>query len=340
MTIGNSLNTTNLNSATNNIGATNLVGAATANNIGTGNGYASTNRIGNTNTGTTIIETAGNSVLTMQNNSASLSSGGGTASNGNSGSNALTGGGGYTTYATAQTVTSNNSIANTLLGAQYVNKINGNTLIDGNVYINGTLNYVSSTSAATTVVGTGLTGSTSAGTSVVNMGQQGYVVDAHGAITAGSTTQTTAALTVTNGNGNTHGFVVSETSATMSGGVHSTSLTMEDNRAVFSNSATGAPIKVTGVADGNTSWDAVNYRQLRNVQRGVAGVSAMSNIPQVDQNKTFAFGAGLGYFDSQAAIALGGSIRLAPSAVMKASVSTSTGSHTNTIVGAGVAVSW
>jgi hypothetical protein len=147
-------------------------------------------------------------------------------------------------------------------------------------------------------------------------------------------------MTVTNGNGNTHGFVVTETQATMSGGTQSTSLTLNDGGAFFSNAQTGAPVRVTGVADGTTDLDAVNYRQLRDVKRGVAGVSAMANIPQVDKDKTFALGAGVGYLDGQAALAIGGSVRLAPNAVAKASISTSNGHSGNTVMGAGVAVSW
>ena len=237
--------------------------------------------------------------------SASLSSGGGTASNGTSGINALTGGGGYSAYTDPQTI--NSSIGGLLDGKQYVNKISGNTLVDGNVYINGTLNYVASDSASTTVVG-GVSGlpersspypanvTTSSGTSIVNAGQSGYVADAHGKITAGTTTEATSAMVVTNGYGNTHGFIVSESSATMSGGTQSTSLTLNNGGAFFSNASTGAPVRVTGVADGTTDFDAVNYRQLREVKRGIAGVSAMSNIPAIQNGKTYAVSAGCGLF--------------------------------------------
>lgn len=160
-------------------------------------------------------------------------------------------------------------------------------------------------------------------------------------------------MTVTNGLGNTHGFVVNETQATMSGGVNSTSLILNDNGARFSNAATGAPVRVTGVANGTSAYDAVNYQQLQQVQvntnqqfekyaAGVAGVTAMTNIPQVDQNKTFALGVGLGGYDSQGALALGGSYRASQNAVIKASLATGlteTGSKT-TSYGIGAAMSW
>jgi hypothetical protein len=73
-----------------------------------------------------------------------------------------------------------------LNGKTYQNKVNGNLLVDGNVYINGTLDYVSSNSANTTVVGVGGTSNlsstqgTTAGTAIVMKGSAGTqtVVDA------------------------------------------------------------------------------------------------------------------------------------------------------------------
>ena len=166
-------------------------------------------------------------------------------------------------------------------------------------------------------------------------------MDQNGKITTGVVGQTTGSLVVTNGIGESHGFVVDETSATMSGGLRSTSLTLNDNGARFSNSATGAPVRVTGVADGNHDFDAVNYRQLKQVAAGVAGTSAMANIPQVDPNKTFAIGAGLGHYQSQTALALGGSYRVAQNAVIKASVSlVDSGSDKTTVYGIGAGMSW
>lgn len=271
------------------------------------------------------------------------SNAGALASNGTTGTMAVGQGGGYNAYTTSQTVGNNTTIGNLLNGVSYTNQINGNTFIDGNVYINGTLNYVSSNTATTTVVGTGATGNTSAGMTVVNAGQAGGVgVDANGKLTANATpTQTTSALTVTNTTtGQTHGFVVNETQAVMSGGTHSTSLTLNDNGARFSNSATGAPVTVTGVADGQQDFDAVNYRQLKQIAAGVAGVSAMANIPQVDQNKTFAIGVGLGNFQSQTALALGASYRVAQNAVIKASASTTNAERKTTVYGVGAGFSW
>ena len=67
------------------------------------------------------------------------------------------------------------------------------------------------------------------------------------------------------------------------------------------NSANGAPIKVTGVADGTTDFDEVNFRQLQKANMGIAAVSALAAIP----GKIFAIGAGYGYFENESAVAIG-----------------------------------
>ena len=46
-------------------------------------------------------------------------------------------------------------------------------------------------------------------------------------------------------------------------------LTLNDSGATFSNAATGAPTRVTGVANGAGDFDAVNVRQF---SAAVAGV--------------------------------------------------------------------
>lgn len=67
VTIGNALNTTNINSNVNNIGA----GYASTNNIGTG-GTATVTNIGNAQTATQVTATAGNAVMSLSNNNAAL----------------------------------------------------------------------------------------------------------------------------------------------------------------------------------------------------------------------------------------------------------------------------
>ncbi|AQH03281.1 hypothetical protein A9R05_31085 [Burkholderia sp. KK1] len=131
----------------------------------------------------------------------------------------------------------------------------------------------------------------------------------------------TASLTVTNDAGNTHGLTVGNASTTLSGGTSSTYMTLDDNGVSLANGA-GAPVRVSGVADGVAPNDAANVNQLNQVRNqvnamgaridsvskhasaGIAGVTALANIPDVAQGKRFAVGAGVGYYGGQTALAV------------------------------------
>lgn len=328
----------NITARTNNIG--NTAAFATANNIGTGAGI-STNTVGNTNAGTTVVATGGNGVLSVANTQSSLTAGATLATNGTSGTTSGANSGGLTVYNTAQTVGSNTTIRTDLSpngilnGKTYQNKVNGNLLVDGNVYINGTLDYVSSNSANTTVVGGGGTSNlsgtqgTTAGTAIVMKGSAGTqtVVDANGKITnivTAGAAESTAALTLTNGDGNTHGIVVSETQTTISGGRHSTSLTMHDDGATFADSTNGSPVRVHGIDDGTAPNDAVNVRQMG---AGLAMVAGLAALPQVEPGKTFSIGLGTGGYMSQVSLAGGVSARIKDKIVFKAGAAFVPGYH-------------
>jgi hypothetical protein len=356
VTIGNSNNTTSINSSTVN--------------LGTGV-YTTAVAIGSNQSGTTVSAVGGLSSLSINNTSATMqydgtsttggmvqvadgtatiraSNSGALATNSTTGTMTINNGGGYQAYSTTQNTGTGTTIGGIVDNKTYTNKINGNLFVDGNVYINGTLDYVSSNSANTSVIGTGGTSNlvgatlgTSGGTAIVMSGSTGTqtVVDANGRLTnvTGTATESTASLTLTNGYGETHGLVVTETQATLSGGTQSSSLTMADNGATFSDSATGAPVQVHGVNDGTADFDAVNVRQFAGA---IASVTAMANIPQVDQDKTFAVGAGYGNFMGKDALALGATYRMSKNGVLKASVASGTGGGRKTAAGLGAAWSW
>lgn len=322
------------------------------NNVGTGSGV-SVNNIGNTNANTTIAMSAGSSSLNMSNGSISMNAGTPLATNGSTGMTSAIGSGAMSVYSSARQISitdpSEQTIGNSLFGKSYQNKVNGNLYVDGNVYINGTLDYVSSDSANTTVSSLGSGSSILAGAGLGTSGESAIVmrgtntnhavVDQNGKIAMISSVaeQSSASLTLTNGLGNTHGIIIQEQQTTISGGTQSSSLTLNDNGARFSNSATGAPIKVTGVNDGSSDFDAVNYRQLRNI---AASAAAMSNIPQLQQNKAFSMGLGIGYFGGQAAYALGGNWRVADSTLVRATLASGASSGARPSAGLGAAISW
>lgn len=330
-------------------GATTLDGNTTITgltNINT-TGAAATN-LGNSNIDSTVTLSGGKSVVSVSDEAVRVTSGkSGVAVSGNGASLYSGVGDSVTGFATSNqalvvggqgvpALSNGNAASQALVSGALVNNIiKGNTLVDGNMYINGTLVYSSNTSASTTVTGnTGTVGSMN----IVNAGQAGAVVDGNGKITSGEATQATAALTVTNAQGNTHGVVVQENNTTISGGVNSTSLSLNDNGARFSNSATGAPVTVTGVANGSSDFDAVNVRQFAGA---VASASAMANIPGVDTNKDASVGVGMGNFMGRSALAFGGSYRFSSNGVVKASVASGLSSGgSKATVGVGAGWSW
>lgn len=71
--------------------------------------------------------------------------------------------------------------------------------------------------------------------------------------------------------------------------------------------------------------------------RGIAAVTAIANIPTVEQGKRFAVGVGVGNFEGENALAIGASIRANESLTFKASAGKS---GSSTAYGAGAALSF
>ena len=71
---------------------------------------------------------------------------------------------------------------------------------------------------------------------------------------------------------------------------------------------------------------------------GISSIAAMANIPQVSQSSTLSVGAGVGYYDSEQAIAVGFSTRIHGNIVTKASLSNNT--QQELALGAGVSYEW
>jgi hypothetical protein len=176
VTIGNAANTTSLNSSINNIGTS--VGYASTNNIGNTNAGTTTNAMGgnssvalSNNSGSLSVASGGS--YTVSNTQAQTAFGANTLTvdathiNGTVGGGSINvtntsttignaGGGSFTSTATPNIVGVSGpaliagdaaSQAN-VAGASYVNRLQGNTLVDGNMYINGTLVYTSNSSAS------------------------------------------------------------------------------------------------------------------------------------------------------------------------------------------------
>jgi hypothetical protein len=114
-----------------------------------------------------------------------------------------------------------------------------------------------------------------------------------------------AVVTVTNPvTRETHGLFVNTQSTTLTGGTRSTSLTLNDNGAAFRNEITRGPARVTGVDDGRSRYDAVNYGQLQKAYSGVASVAALAAVPGPVPGKKFSLGVGAGTYMDERAVAM------------------------------------
>ena len=354
-------------------GATTIGNVTTSVNTINGASNAITGRTGNTMTATTgnnaIAASAGANNITGGTGNTMTATTGNNAIAATAGANNITGGTGNTITATTgnnamvASAGANNITAFTANNIEApINNIgvattaSDNTIGNDNAATRVTANggnsstVVKNNSATTTVTGTSasstLTGASQAvkaGTAIVLKGgteTTQTVVDANGKITnvTGTASQSTAALTLTNGLGNTHGVVVTESQTTLSGGTQSSSMTLNDRAATFSNAQTGAPITVTGVANGSADFDAVNVRQFAGA---IAAVTAAANIPAPEAGKASAFGVGVGSFMGKNALSLGMVHRTEKGPMLKFSVSggLNAGGQTPT-VGMGAGWSW
>ena len=112
-----------------------------------------------------------------------------------------------------------------------------------------------------------------------------------------------ASVTLTNGLGNTHGVVITE-AQTVPAGHQIHQLEIDDSGATFRNDTTGGAAKVTGVANGTQTHDAVNYGQL---QKPIAVLLRyrLAAIPDPIPGKKCSVGLGYGSYKGEDAIALG-----------------------------------
>lgn len=242
---------------------------------------------------------------------------------------------------------------------QYLDQINGNTLVDGNLYVNGDTNFVGKTAATSTVVGDVGTSKLANATTGVT-GQTGVVVKGANVVdpvtgAVAPAPESVASTTLTNGVGQTNGLSVYEDRITLSGGsAQPTTLTMNNKGATFSN-ANGAPAKVTGVADGTSKNDAVNFGQLQasnvalsndmnniaeRAYSGISQASAMAAIPAPMAGHQYSIGMGSGFDSGQQAIAFGGKADVGEHIRLSAAMGTGMGSTSQMSANAGAGFSW
>ena len=247
------------------------------------------------------------------------------------------------------TITHNNGVNNnnivvgsTQAGAigansfNYGTTVNGGMLIEGDLGVNGSIYALNPTAnTGINVANNGLAINGASNTATLLADSNSTAGDGRGQITLQE--DKASFLVYNQQNGNAHGMVVEQTQTVLSGGTRTTSLTLNDDGATFHNTISGGPARVTGVADGRSDFDAVNFRQLRKANAGVASVAAMANIPQPAPGKQFAVGIGYGNYESEDAYAVGAAANITENVSFKTSFGRS--NETN-VIGAGFGFSW
>jgi hypothetical protein len=206
--------------------------------------------------------------------------------------------------------------------------------------ITGALDLVTGEGASILVAPTqtvsGGTAAAMVGTSTrhATIGENGRMTVVNGVVPEAS-----SALYIVNGRGTTNGVVATERQAVVSGGdVSPTAATFSDTGMHLSNTNNGAPVTVSGVADGAGAFDAVNVRQL---DSGLASVAALTGLPGVQPGKRNSVGMAVGHHGSGIAFALGGESLLGDAGMVKygAAISHSSG-RLDTSASVGLGLSW
>ena len=235
----------------------------------------------------------------------------------------------------------NGGITTTTLNANSVStntlSATGNTNIGGSLAVTGATTLTGALAAnggitTTTLNANSVSANTLSATGNANIGGTLAVTGATtltGALTAngGITTTTLNATTITASNLSTTGNSAVAGNSTVGGSLSVTGQTLTHG---INNSGS----QITNVANGTTTYDAVNYGQLtsatsalkteieandRVARYGIASAAAMSNLPGIDAGKTFGVGAAFGSYKGATSVAAGFSARVAPSGVVKAS---------------------
>jgi hypothetical protein len=219
----------------------------------------------------------------------------------------------------------------------YGTKVNGGMLVDGDMGVNGHIYTLdTAANAAVTVGNNGLDIVGATNTVTLRADDDGLATTARGQM---ELTPTSANVTVNTATGVDHGLYVRQSYTQITGGTNSTSLTLDDSGATFRNDDTGGPAKVTGVADGSSDYDAVNYRQLNDVKDtafgGIASVAALASIPSPAPGKKFSIGGGWGHFEGSNAAAVGGKAILSDNITLTAGAGFDDQENMTTSVGAG-----
>jgi len=130
-------------------------------------------------------------------------------------------------------------------------------------------------------------------------------------------------------------LALEDSSADLRGGSAGNGLNINNTGATFSN-ASGKPIRVTGVADGTSEFDAVNIGQFGS---GMAAISALNAVPDIRKGDSFSFGIGFGNYKGYDAVAFGGKAYVDENITMNFAIATGNRSY-EPVYSIGFGASW
>jgi hypothetical protein len=164
---------------------------------------------------------------------------------------------------------------------------------------------------------------TDSNTTAINSLQSGLAMTNEQVAAIKADSETVSLTKASNVTGNVHGIVIGNTSTTISGGTTSTQMTLNDDTVDFKHFATGAPVRLTGVADVTQRYDAVNKGQLdtamnalrselgkmeadlhrvdMDAQRGIASLAAINNAPTPSSAGKWTMAIGAANYKTQSA---------------------------------------
>ena len=251
-----------------------------------------------------------------------------------SASSALESAGSATAASTSATASASSATASAFYAGSASTSAGSASTSAGSASTSATASASSATAAsrsATAASRSATAASTSASTSASS------ALESAGSATAASTSATAASTSATASASSASSALDSATAASTSASTATERVNYIEHNidAIFRDSNTYADL--SNRIDQNSS-DIRSNRKL--AAQGIAGLAAMTNIPSPAIAGTTSIGAGVGYFDSESAIAIGASHYFENNVSIKGSVASGFNSGKSTVVGAGVSYTW
>lgn len=234
----------------------------------------------------------------------------------------------------------------------YIQSAGELTLTGTTITLTGTTN-INTTGNYSTSIGSSGTGSVTMTSGTNSLALSNTLLTITAPTTIVGTTNINTTGTASTSIGNTTGTVTIVGSAVNVGTNSGSAVTVGNSSANSTVSLNGN--RLQNVGTGTSGTDAVNLTQVNSLissttsqitslqsqiytnERGISGVSAMTNIPSLQTSQQYNFGVGIGSFEGTTALALGGNFRLRDNLVGKISASMSSGTY---VTGAGISLGW